>query len=117
MLELAVIGFGNRARKYVSCLDGRAHVAGIVEPSAYCRSYAVRAYGIDESRCFESLDALIASGMRIDAAIIASPAAGRCCWKSRSRPGWKSAGNWPDSPKAAACPWQCATNFAIILSS
>ncbi len=73
MLELAVIGFGNRARKYVSCLDGRAHVAGIVDPSAYCRSYAVRAYGIDESRCFESLDALIASGIRIDAAIIASP--------------------------------------------
>ncbi|MCR5548098.1 MAG: Gfo/Idh/MocA family oxidoreductase [Bacteroidales bacterium] len=73
MTELAVIGFGNRARKYVSCLEGRARVAAIVEPSGYCRSYAVRAYGIDAGHCFDSFDALLASGTKIDAAIIASP--------------------------------------------
>ncbi len=73
MIDLVVIGFGNRARKYVTCLDGRAQVAGIVEPSADCRSYAVQAYGIPAERCFDTFDAFLASGFHADAAIIASP--------------------------------------------
>ena len=73
MIELAVIGFGNRARKYVSCLEGRAHVAAIVDPSVECRSFASETFGIEASRCFEDFDAMLNSGLKVDAAIIASP--------------------------------------------
>ena len=73
MIALALIGFGNRAGKYASCLDGRARISVIVEPSAERRRYAVSKIGIPPERCFCRFEDFVASGIRVDAVIIASP--------------------------------------------
>ena len=73
MIDIALIGFGNRAGKYASCLDGRARIAAIVEPSDERRTYAIETCGFDPARCFSRFEDLLSSGVKVDAAIIASP--------------------------------------------
>ena len=73
MVSLALIGFGNRAGKYASCLDGMAHIAAIVEPSDERRTYAIATCGFDPARCFSRFEDLLSSDIKVDAVIIASP--------------------------------------------
>lgn len=73
MIDLALIGFGNRAGKYASCLDGRARITVIVEPSAERRAYALETCHIPPEHCFGSFGDFISSGIQVDGVIIASP--------------------------------------------
>lgn len=73
MVDLALIGFGNRAGKYASCLDGKARIAAIVEPSDERRTYAIATCGFDPARCFSRFEDLLAADIKVDAVIIASP--------------------------------------------
>ena len=73
MIDLALIGFGNRAGKYASCLGGKARITVIVEPSAERRSYAISKVKLPPEQCFSRFEDFISSGIPVDAVIIASP--------------------------------------------
>ena len=76
MLSLAVIGMGNRARKYLSYLGdhpGAFRVGAIVEPSEVHREAARKQYGLPAEACFSSAEAFFAERRSVDAVLIASP--------------------------------------------
>lgn len=71
MIRLAIVGFGQRARTYFSCLENLP--SAIVDPSREARALAVSKYGMKEDACFPSLDSMISSGVCLDGVIICSP--------------------------------------------
>lgn len=76
MLSLAVIGMGNRARKYLSYLGdhpGAFRVGAIVEPSEVHREAARKQYGLPAEACFSSAEAFFAERRSVDAVLITSP--------------------------------------------
>lgn len=76
MLSLAVIGMGNRARKYLSYLGdhpGAFRVGAIVEPSEVHREAARKQYGLPVEACFSSAEAFFAERRSVDAVLITSP--------------------------------------------
>lgn len=107
-VRLIVIGFGNRAGKFLSCFGKGMQLAGIVEPDAGRRDYAVQALGISADICFGSFDALVSSGLKADGAIICSPDKTHFEYASRClEQGWpvlleKPIGTTPDECRALA---------------
>lgn len=71
MISLAVIGIGNRAGKYMSCLGGDARVSALVEPDRLRLERAAQKYAV--SRCFRTPEEFFASGEKVDGVIIAVP--------------------------------------------
>ena len=72
-LEIAVIGVGNRARKYLSCLPEWVKVKYVVEPEPLRRQIASRLCGVPQEACFESPEEFFATKPTAHAAIIATP--------------------------------------------
>lgn len=73
MISLSVIGLGNRAGKYLSCLGGKARVECLVEPDAFRLHKAADLYGVPPENCFRSAYDFFASGIKVDGVIIAVP--------------------------------------------
>lgn len=71
MTSIGVIGIGNRAGKYMSCLGGDARVSALVEPDPLRLERAAEKYGV--SRCFRTPEEFFASGEKVDGVIIAVP--------------------------------------------
>ena len=60
-MEIAVIGAGNRARKYLSCLPEGVHVRCLVEPDPLRLRQTAARYGVPPGGCFSSPDDFFAS--------------------------------------------------------
>ena len=73
MISLSVIGLGNRAGKYLSCLGGNACVSCLVEPDAFRLQRAAALYNVPADHCFRSAYDFFASGIKVDGVIIAVP--------------------------------------------
>ena len=71
--SLAVVGLGNRAGKYLSCLGGGAAPMCLVEPDPFRLRRAAALYGVPTERCFGSADDFFASGIKVDGVIVAGP--------------------------------------------
>ena len=71
MLNVVVFGFGNRAQKYVSCLDADCRVLAVVEPDPAHRAFAIECCHPDH--CFASPQEFFDSGLEPDAVMVASP--------------------------------------------
>lgn len=72
-MDIAVIGAGNRARKYLSCIPGEVHVAYIVEPEPLRLSSAAAACGVPPQGCFTSVEEFFSKPRGIQAVIVATP--------------------------------------------
>ena len=72
-MNIAVIGAGNRARKYLSCIPGEIHVAYIVEPEPLRLSSAAELCGVPASGCFTSIEEFFSAPREIGAVIVATP--------------------------------------------
>ncbi len=78
-MNIAVIGAGNRARKYLGCLPDGVHVRCLVEPDPLRLRQTAARFGVPADGCFSSPDAFFASVISsaversIDAVIIAAP--------------------------------------------
>ena len=70
-LHIAILGGGNRAGKYVSCLRGDVVVAAVVEPIALRRERLLR--DCPGAKGYESIGALLRANPALDAVIIAAP--------------------------------------------
>ena len=73
MTDIAVIGVGNRARKYLSCLPEGVRVACLVEPDPLRLAQAARRFGVQPDACFTDADAFFAASPAVDAVIVAAP--------------------------------------------
>ena len=73
MIDIAVIGAGNRARKYLQCLPPGVRVRSVIEPDPLRLSIASRMCGVPERDCFSSSDEFFSHLPAVDAAIIAAP--------------------------------------------
>ena len=60
-MEIAVIGAGNRARKYLSCLPEGVHVRCLVEPDPLRLRQTAARYGVPPDGCFSSADDFFSS--------------------------------------------------------
>ena len=78
-MNIAVIGAGNRARKYLGCLPEGVRVRCLVEPDPLRLRQTAARYGVPPDGCFSSPDAFFASVISsaversVDAVIIAAP--------------------------------------------
>ena len=72
-MNIAVIGAGNRARKYLSCIPGEVHVLYIVEPEPLRLSSAAAMCGVPSSGCFTSIEEFFSVPRDIEAVIVATP--------------------------------------------
>lgn len=72
-MDIAVIGAGNRARKYLSCLGPGINVRCLVEPEPLRLAEAARRWGVPEEGCFTSAETFFAADHKLDAVIIAAP--------------------------------------------
>jgi len=72
-MDIAVIGVGNRARKYLSCLPEGVRVACLVEPDPLRLAQAARRYDVPAEACFTRTDAFFAAAPSVDAVIVAAP--------------------------------------------
>lgn len=73
-MQIAVIGVGNRARKYLSCLPAGVRVAALVEPEPVRLRQAALLFGVPPESCYGSADEFFASACPgIEAAIVAAP--------------------------------------------
>ena len=72
-MNIAVIGAGNRARKYLSCLPGGVFVRYVVEPDRLRLQQTADRFNIHEEGCFTDSDAFFREAHDIDAVIIAAP--------------------------------------------
>lgn len=72
-IRIAVLGVGNRAHKYLSCLPEDVEVACLVEPDALRLQQAARAHGVPESGCFTRAEDFFAAPRGLDAVIITAP--------------------------------------------
>ena len=60
-MNIAVIGAGNRARKYLSCLPEGVHVRCLVEPDPLRLRQTAARYGVPADGCFSSADDFFAA--------------------------------------------------------
>ena len=67
-MEIAVIGAGNRARKYLSCLPEGVHVRCLVEPDPLRLRQTAARYGVPPDGCFSSADDFFSRHARPDRA-------------------------------------------------
>ena len=72
-LDIAVIGLGNRARKYLSCLPADVRVRCLVEPDPLRLGQGARRYGVPPEFCFRTADEFFAVRRPLDAVIVAAP--------------------------------------------
>ncbi len=73
-MNIAVIGAGNRARKYLGCLPEGVHVRCLVEPDPLRLRQTAARFGVPADGCFSSPDDFFAANFGgIDAVIIAAP--------------------------------------------
>jgi len=73
-MNVAVIGVGNRARKYLSCLPAGVKVTCLVEPEEIRLEQAAKRFGLPQEACFSSAEAFFSSSVQnVDAAIITAP--------------------------------------------
>ncbi|MBO4585560.1 MAG: Gfo/Idh/MocA family oxidoreductase [Bacteroidales bacterium] len=72
-MDIAVIGAGNRARKYLSCIPGEVHVRYIVEPEPLRLSSAAKTCGVPPENCFTSVEEFFSRPRDIRAVIVATP--------------------------------------------
>ncbi len=76
MIRIAAIGLGNRACKYleyVKTVPEKVRLAAVVEPHPLKRARIASAFGLNDGQVFRDADELFASGIGLDAVIIASP--------------------------------------------
>jgi len=73
-MTLAVIGAGNRARKYLSCLPEGVKVGYLVEPEEIRLRQTAARYGVPPEHCYARPEAFFAEAHPdIDAVIVAAP--------------------------------------------
>jgi len=72
-MNIAVIGAGNRARKYLSCLPGGVSVSCLVEPDPLRLQQTARKYKVPLHGRFTSAEAFFAKKHDIQAVIVAAP--------------------------------------------
>ncbi len=73
-MNIAVLGVGNRARKYLSSLPEGVKVCSLVEPEEIRLRQAAARFGVPAEACFSSaVDFFAAALPHIDAAIVAAP--------------------------------------------
>lgn len=73
-MNVAVLGVGNRARKYLSCLPEGVNVSCLVEPEEIRLRQAAARFGVPPEACFRTAgDFFLSSLPQIDAAIVAAP--------------------------------------------
>lgn len=72
-MNIAVIGAGNRARKYLSCLPGGVYVSCLVEPDPLRLQQTAQKYNVPPQGRFSSAEAFFAHPHDISAVIVAAP--------------------------------------------
>lgn len=73
MLRIAVIGVGNRAGKYLSCLPPDAEAAYLVDPDPVRLSQAAERYRVPQNACFTDAESFFAAQRAVDGVIITTP--------------------------------------------
>ena len=73
MLNVAFIGVGNRAGKYLSCLPEDARAAYLVEPDPVRLAQAAARYGVPASACFPDVETFFSARREVDGVIITTP--------------------------------------------
>ena len=73
MLNVAFIGAGNRAGKYLSCLPEDVRVAFLVDPAPVRLSQAAAKYGVPASACFPDAESFFFARRDVDGVIITTP--------------------------------------------
>ena len=73
MLNLAVIGIGNRAGKYLSCLPPDARAACLVDSDPVRLAQAADRYGVPQDSCFPSAESFFSKHRDLDGVIITTP--------------------------------------------
>lgn len=79
MVDVAVIGAGNRGSKYARILtgmDGQVNITAIVEPNEIRRRAIAEI--APQAAVFESFDSFLKSDVHVDAAVISTPEAAHC---------------------------------------
>lgn len=75
-VKIAAVGLGNRTCKYLRYVEDHGDVAelvAVVDPDLSKADWVKAAFSLPSERCFESFDALAASGLQLDACIIGTP--------------------------------------------
>ena len=73
MLNIAFIGAGNRAGKYLSCLPADVRAAFLVDPDPLRLSQAATKYGVPASACFRDAETFFSVPREVDGVIITTP--------------------------------------------
>lgn len=73
MKNLAFIGVGNRAGKYLSCLPEDACAAFLVDPDPVRLTQAARKYHVPEDACFQDADSFFAEHRAVDGVVVTTP--------------------------------------------
>ncbi|MBQ3766426.1 MAG: Gfo/Idh/MocA family oxidoreductase [Bacteroidales bacterium] len=73
MVNIAVIGIGNRAGKYLSCLPQDARVAFLVDSDPIRLTQAAERYRVPQSACFSDTASFFSEKRAVDGIIIATP--------------------------------------------
>ena len=73
MINVAFIGVGNRAGKYLSCLPVDARAAFLVDPDPVRLSQAAAKYGVPASACFPDAESFFSAPREVDGVIITTP--------------------------------------------
>ena len=73
MVNVAFIGVGNRAGKYLSCLPEDARAAFLVDPNPIRLSQAAAKYGVPADACFSDAESLFSTPRDVDGVIITTP--------------------------------------------
>ena len=73
MVRIAVIGVGNRAGKYLSCLPPDAVATHLVDPDPVRLSQAAKRFGVPQDACFTDAEAFFAERREVDGVMIATP--------------------------------------------
>jgi predicted dehydrogenase len=72
-IRVAVVGVGNRAHKYLSCLPEDVTVTCLVEPDPLRLQQAAEAFGVPPEGCFSRTEDFFAAPRPVDAVIITAP--------------------------------------------
>ena len=73
MINVAFIGVGNRAGKYLSCLPPDVKAAFLVDPDPVRLSQAAAKYGVPASACFPDAESFFSAPREVDGVIITTP--------------------------------------------
>ena len=79
--RIAMVGFGNRARKYLRHLVSMPDIVelvAVIDPDTLRLNEGIADFGLSPGLCFRSLDGFFTSGASADAAIVATPDASHC---------------------------------------